>query len=115
MRLMPPWSGRTVCNIAGRAAEHRQRHEHGNQNGGNTDNRAGNLTHRLLVALGRQTFRRHNALDVFDDHNRIVDHDTDDQYHRKHGQYVNRHAHIGDKGKTAQQSEIGTTMVGISV
>ena len=93
-----------LIDIARRPAEHSQRNEYRHQNSSNTDYRTGNLTHCFFgCSLRRQAFTRHNALDVFNHHNRVIDHDTDDQNHCKHGQYVNRHAHIRDEGKTAQQ------------
>ena len=96
--------GKLFVNVTGCTAKHRQRHKYRHQHGSNTDHRTGNLTHRFFgCSLRRQTFARHNTLNVFNDHNRVIDHNTDHQYHRKHGQYVNRHTHVGNKGKTTQQ------------
>ena len=87
--------GKLFVNVTGCTAKHCQRHKYGHQHGSNTDHRAGNLTHRFFgCSLRRQTFTRHNTLNVFNDHNRVIDHNTDHQYHRKHGQYVNRHTHV---------------------
>ena len=50
-----------------------------------------------------QAFFAHDALDVFHHHDGIVHHDTDDQHHAKHGQYVDGEAQRQQGAEGAQQ------------
>ena len=71
--------------------------------------------HRLARRLARrQPFLGHDALDVLDHHDRVVDQDADREHHREHRQHVDREA---QRSSVAQvpSSATGTTMVGISV
>ena len=96
--------GKLGVNLTARACKEQQRHKHGNQHGGNTDNRTGNLRHGFFRRLfRRQPFLGHNPFHVFHHHNRIVHDDTDHQHHGEHGQHVNRHTEILQAGKRAQQ------------
>ncbi len=69
----------------------RHRHKHRNQDDRDADDGTRDLLHRLDGRLfRRKTFLGHDALDVFDNHDRIIDQDTDRKHHREHGQHVDR-------------------------
>ena len=95
-----------AINVAGRTAEHRHRHEDGNQHRRDADHRTGNLPHRFLGRLfGRQSFLRHDPLDVFHDDDGIIDNDADNQHHGEHSHHVDRHAQGRNSGECAQQRD----------
>ena len=93
-----------AVNIADRPGKKRQRHKHRDQHHGHADDGAGNLAHRLARGFERrQALFAHDALDVFDHHNRVIDDDTDDQHHAEHRQHVDRKAQRQQRGKGSQQ------------
>jgi hypothetical protein len=51
----------------------------------------------------RELFLGHQALDVFQHHDRVVDHDADCQHHGEQGQGVDREAEQPQAGKGADQ------------
>ena len=75
--------------IADRTREERHRHEHRHQHQRDADDGAGDLRHRLAGRfLRRQAFFRHDALDVLDHDDGVVDEDADRQHHAEHRQHV---------------------------
>ncbi len=67
--------------------------EHRGQHDGDRHHRTGDLGHRFLRGrLGRQALLGHDAFDVLDHHDRVVDHDADRQHHRKQRQLVDGEA-----------------------
>ena len=75
------------------AGLHRTRNKHGREHHRDRDHRAGDLAHRLARRfLRRQTFLGHDAFDVFDDDDRVVDDDADREHHAEQGQLVDREA-----------------------
>ena len=82
-------NGKLAIDRTGRTRKERHRDEHRHQHQRNRDDRADDLIHRLARRIARrQTFRGHDALDVFHHHDRIVHHDADGQHHGKQGQHV---------------------------
>ena len=107
--------GELAVDVADRAAEEGQRHEHRDQHHGDADDGARDLAHRLCGGLARrQALLAHDALDVLDHHDRVVDHDADHQHHAEHGQHVDREAQRQQRAKVPS-SATGTTMVGMMV
>ena len=93
-----------AVNIAHRSREKCQRHKHSDQHHSHTDDRARDLAHGLARGFQRaQAFLAHDALDVFNHHNRIVHHNADDQHHAKHRQDVDGKTEQRQHGKCAQQ------------
>ncbi len=72
-------------HLAGQAGQEGRRQEYRHQHQGDADDRPEQLVHRL----DRRVVGRHTSFDVmgdtFDDHDRIVDHDTDRQHDAEHG------------------------------
>ena len=88
---------------AGRAAEEGHRHEHRRQHEPDADQRAGDLVHRLACRLERrQPFFAHQALDVLDHDDGIVDQQADGEHHREHRQHVDREAERGEHAERAR-------------
>ena len=56
-----------------------------------------------VASLGRQAFLGHDALDVLDHDDRVVDQDADRQHHGEHGQHVDRKAGAQHHRAGAQQ------------
>ena len=93
-----------AVNVAHRASKESQWHKHRYQHHGNTDDGTGNLAHGLARGLQRrQPLFAHDALDVFNDHDGIVHHDTDHQHHAEHRQHVDREPHGQQCAKGTQQ------------
>ena len=91
---------------ADRAAEKRHRYEHRRQHGGDADQRTGDLVHRLACGfLGRELVFLHDALDVFDHHDGVVDQQADRQHHGEHRQRVDRIAEDGEHAEGAEQHD----------
>ncbi len=89
---------------AGGAGEERHRDEHGRQHEADADQRARDLVHRLAGGLDRrQALVAHDALDVLDDHDRVVDEQADGQHHREHRQHVDRVAERRQHRERAEQ------------
>ena len=70
----------------------RARHEHRTQHQGHGDHRPGDFVHRLARGLARRQALFQPALDVFHDHDRVVDHDADRQHQPEQRQVVQRKA-----------------------
>ncbi len=88
------------------AGEEAHRNEHRGEHQRDADDRTGDLLHRLAGRLlRRQPLFRHNALDVFDDDDRIVDEDADGEHHGEHGQHIDREAHGEHDGTGAEQRD----------
>src|SRR5690606_10976281 len=67
-------------------AHESQRQEHRDQHQRDPDDGAADLRHGSLGGLfGRQAFGGHDALDVLDHHDGVVDEDPDRQHHGEHG------------------------------
>ena len=74
---------------ADRSREERHRHEHRHQHQRDADDGAGDLRHRLAGRfLRRQAFVGHDALDVLDHDDGVVDENADRQHHAEHRQHV---------------------------
>src|SRR6185436_15915569 len=82
------------------AAEERNRDEHRAQHQNDGDDRAGHFFHGLDGGVARPlAFGRHDSFDVFQHHDRVVDHDADRQHQAEQGQEVYReaeHVHAGE-------------------
>ena len=79
---------------ANRAACQSHRNEHRRQNQRNANHSAADLFHRLgRCLLGWQSFLGHDAFDVLNDHDGVVDDDADRQDHAKHRQHVDGEAY----------------------
>ncbi|MNI36317.1 hypothetical protein D3C73_903630 [compost metagenome] len=86
------------------AREEGHRHEHCRQHQRDADDGAGNLPHRLACRfLRRQLFLGHDAFDVFDDNDRVIDENADRQNHREHRQHVDREPGRIHDGTGAEQ------------
>ena len=70
--------------FARNAAEECHRDEDGGKHQHNGDKRPGNFLHRLDGSVeGRELFGAHQAFDIFEHHNGVVDHNADGERHRK--------------------------------
>jgi hypothetical protein len=58
-----------------------------------------------VAASGGRPFLAHDALDVLDHHDGVVDHDADHQHHAEHGQHVDREAQRQQHGEGAHQRD----------
>ena len=93
-----------AVNIAHRAREKRQGHKHRDQHDRYPDDGTRDLTHGFAGGFKRwQALFTHDALDVLNDHNRIVHHNTDHQHHAEHCQNVDGKPKRQQRGKSAQQ------------
>ena len=93
-------------NDADGTGEKRHRDEHGRQHQRDADESAGNLPHRLARRVARRKpLLRHDALDVFDDDDRVVDENPDREHHPEHRQNVDREAHHVERGASAEQRD----------
>ncbi len=89
---------------AGRAGHEGHRHEHRRQHQADADQRAGDLVHRLARRFERrQALLAHQALDVLDHDDGVVDQQADRQHHREHRQHVDREAERGEHAERAEQ------------
>ena len=89
---------------AGGAGEERHRHEDRGEHEADAHERAGDLVHRLARRLERrQSFLAHQAFDVLDHDDGVVDEQADRQHHREHRQHVDRVAERGEHAERAQQ------------
>ena len=78
-----------AVNAACRSGEEGHRHEDCNQHQRDPDDRTGDLIHRLAGRLDRaETLFAHDAFDVLDHDDGIVDQNTDRQHHAEQGQHV---------------------------
>ncbi|EXI75602.1 MAG: hypothetical protein AW07_00913 [Candidatus Accumulibacter sp. SK-11] len=88
----------------GQPAEEGDRHEDRGQREDDRDHRAAHLAHRLQRRrTWRQTLLAHDALDVLEDDDGVVDDDADRQHHAEEGQRVDRVAEEVDAGEGAEQ------------
>ena len=72
--------------------------------------------HRLARGfLRREALLGHDAFDVLDHHDRVVDHDADRQHHAEQTQLVDREAETRTCRGTCRAARPGITSVGISV
>ena len=75
------------------AREERHGHENGGQHERDADDRACDLTHRLLCRLTRrQPLLGHDAFDVLNHDDSIVHQNADGEHHGEHGQHIDREA-----------------------
>ncbi len=89
---------------AHRAAKERHRDENGGQHKGYADEGAGDLVHRFLGGLARrQALIGHDALDVFDHDDGVVDEEADRQDRGEHGEHIDRIAERGENAEGAEQ------------
>ena len=78
---------------ADRSGEERHRDEHRDQHQRDADDGAGDLAHRLARCfLRRQALLGHDALDVLDHDDRVIDQDADGEHHAEQRQHVDREA-----------------------
>ncbi len=96
--------GELPVELAGQAAEERDRDEYRGQRQHDRDDRPGHLAHRLDRRIARrQAVLAHVALDVFQHDDRIVDDDADREHHREQRQRVDRVAERIDAREGADQ------------
>ncbi len=89
---------------ADRAREERHRHEHRDQHQRNAYDCAGDLSHRLARGFARrQPFLGHDALDVLDHDDGVVDQDADGEHHGEQGQHVDGEAEHQQRHACAEQ------------
>src|SRR5690606_39225514 len=70
---------------------------------GHAHHRTADLGHGFLGGLfGRNAFFDHNALDVFDHDDGIIDQNPDGQHHGKHGEHIDRKTHSLHDGESPQ-------------
>ena len=82
-----------AVNPAGRAGEEGHRQEHCDQDQRDPDDRTGDLVHRLARCRKRaEPFFAHDALDILDHDDRVIDEDADRQHHAEQRQHVDRKA-----------------------
>ena len=88
----------------GGSAEEGHRQEDRRQHHVDPDERRGDLAHRAFRRLeGRELLFLHQALDVLDDHDGVIDQQADGQHHGEHGQRVDRIARHHQHPESAQQ------------
>ena len=93
-----------AVELAGEAAEERDRHEHRAQREHDRDDGPGDLVHRLDRRLARGALLlAHDALDVLEHDDRVVDHDADREHHAEERQRVDRVAEHEQPGERADQ------------
>ena len=96
--------GELAVDDADRAAEEGHGNEHRGQHQRDADQRAGDLAHGFLRRLAwRQSLLAHDALDVLDHDDGVVDQKADRQHHGEHGQHVDRVAEGREHAEGAQQ------------
>jgi hypothetical protein len=90
--------------LARQAAEEGDRHEYGRQHQHDGDDRAGHLLHRLNGCIARHHLLLvHDAFDVLQHHDRVIDHDADGQHHAEQRERVDRIAEHMQAGEGAEQ------------
>ena len=78
---------------AGRTGEEGHRQEHRDQDQRDPDDRAGDLVHCLARCRKRaEPFFAHDALDILDHDDRVIDEDADREHHAEQRQHVDRKA-----------------------
>ncbi len=83
--------GKLPVDRSNRTGGHAHRQEDGGQDQRDADDRAGYFRHRLARRFKRrQALLSHQALDIFNDHDGVIDNDADCQNHAEHGQGIDR-------------------------
>ena len=96
--------GELLIELAGDAAEERDRNEHRTEHQHDGHDGTGDLAHRFDGGfLRRHLVVPHQALDVFEHDNRIVDDDADRQHHGEQRQGVDREAEQPESGEGTDQ------------
>ena len=97
-------NGKLLVELAGDAAKEGDRHEHGTQDQHDGDQCALHFVHGLDGGSARrQFFLGHQAFDVFQHDDGVIDDDTDGQHHGEQGQGVDRKTEYPEAGKGADQ------------
>ena len=93
--------------LAGNARNEGDRHEHRQQHQRDRDDRRGDLGHRLLGCLGgrKAGLLLHDALDVLDDDDRVIDQDADCQHHREQRDGIGRISHYQQHREGADHAD----------
>ena len=96
--------GELPVELARQAAEESDGHEHRTQHEHDGDHRAGHFLHRLDGGFARlKVLLAHDALDVLQHDDGVVDNDADGQHHAEQGQRVDRIAEQQEPGERARQ------------
>ena len=83
--------GELTIELTGDSSHERRRQKHSHQHQGNSDNRPDDLAHRHdRGVFGIQLIVIDMVHRVFDDHDRVVHHDSDRQHQSEQRQHVNR-------------------------
>ena len=99
--------GELAKQLAGNAGNEGDRHENRKEHQPDRDDRTGDLVHRLERGLSRAEIRLllHNALDVLDNDDRIIDDDADRQHHRQQGDRIGGIADQQQQRESADQAD----------
>ena len=89
--------------LSGDAAEKRGRHEHRAQHQRDRDQRAADFLHRLERRVAPAHAVLEMPLDVFDHHDRVVDHDADREHEAEQREIVDRESERRHHGEGADQ------------
>ena len=83
------------------------RHKHRKQHERDRDDRARNLGHGFFGRVGRRQFRLffHDAFDIFDNDDRVVDQNADRQHHRQQRDRIGRIAHRQQHREAADDAD----------
>ena len=93
-----------TVHLADQTAEERDRHKNRAQYQHDGDHRSGHFFHRLDgCEAWRKPFFAHDAFDVFEHHDGVVDHDADGQHHAEQRQGIDRKTERVHAGKSAHQ------------
>jgi len=86
-------NGKLAIELPRNARKEAHRDEHGAQHQRHGDQRSAQAPHRLLGRfVGRKPLLVHDAIDVFDHDDRVIDHDTDGKNQTQQGQHIEREA-----------------------
>ena len=98
--------GELAVDDAGRAGEEGHRDEDGGEDEGDADERTGDLRHGFARGLaGREAFLGHDALDVLDDDNGVIDEEADGEDHAEHGERVDGKASELENRESAEEDD----------
>ncbi|MCY1226734.1 hypothetical protein D9M72_389800 [compost metagenome] len=95
--------GELQIELAGDAGDEGRGHEDGGQHQRDRDNSGTHFVHGHMRGFARGHAAREVSLDVLDDHDRIVDDDTDRQHQAEQRQHVQREAEGVEEGEGADQ------------
>ncbi len=96
--------GELPVDHTGRSAKKGHRHEYRRQHQADGDQCTGDLAHRFPRRFDRrQTLLCHQAFDIFDHDDRVIDQQSDGQHHREHRQHVDRETQHGEHPEGTQQ------------